>query len=296
MERSSQAVQQKITVCPICQGSSDRLFNKDHYWVRGCRACHHRFLELGTDIHHVKQVYGDSYFQGGGAGYPDYLAEAAILRRHGQRYARLLSRYMPSGRMLDVGSAAGFILKEFVGFGWQGQGLEPNLRMVDYARTHLNLQVEVGTLEQMSGEGTYDLITMIQVVAHFFDFQQALATANLKTNPGGYWLIETWNRESWMARLLGKSWHEYSPPSVLQWFSPKGICQVAAQNGFREVARGRPAKWIGGAHAKSLLRYKLQGVPLEYLFSRCLEWIPDTLTLPYPAEDLFWILFQKSSL
>jgi 2-polyprenyl-3-methyl-5-hydroxy-6-metoxy-1,4-benzoquinol methylase len=294
MKHPVQDVLKQLALCPICQNASDRLFNKDHYWIRKCSACRHQFLELHTDIKHVTQVYGDAYFQGGGAGYPDYLAEATLLRRHGQRYARLLSRYMPSGTMLDVGTAAGFILQEFVALGWQGQGVEPNLRMVDYARTRLKLQVDAGTLEQWSSPKTYDLITMIQVVAHFFDFQKALATANQQTKPGGYWLIETWNRNSWMARLLGKHWHEYSPPSVLQWFSPEGLCQVSARYGFREVARGRPAKWIGGAHAKSLLRYKFRDSPLEQLLSRGLNWIPDGLTIPYPAEDLFWILLQKS--
>jgi SAM-dependent methyltransferase len=296
MEHPAQEDITKLVACPICHGSSQRLFNKDQYWVRGCSVCQHRFLELHPTSGHVHQVYGDDYFQGGGAGYPDYLAESTLLRRHGKQYARLLSRYMPIGTMLDVGAAAGFVLQGFIDAGWQGRGIEPNQRMVDYARTQLHLQVDPGTLEQSSGQECYDLITMIQVVAHFFDIQKALATASTSTKPGGYWLIETWNRQSWMARLLGKNWHEYSPPSVLQWFSPEGICQAAAQHHFREVARGRPAKWIGGAHAKSLLRYKLNGAPFERLLSQGLNLIPDELAIPYPAEDLFWILLQKSPL
>lgn len=285
----------KIVTCPICQGSSHRLFNKYTYWIRTCKACSHQFVERHIAVSHVDQVYSDHYFQGGGAGYPDYLAEATLLRQHGQRYARLLSRYVQPGTMLDVGAAAGFILQGFVDSGWQGKGIEPNPRMAEYARTHLNLQVDAGTLEQLSSNDSYDLISMIQVVAHFFDLEQAFQTANLHTNPGGYWLIETWNRESWMARLLGKNWHEYSPPSVLQWFSPRGIRQIAAQYGFHEVAYGRPAKWINGAHAKSLLRYKLKGAPFESVLSKCLKLIPNNFSIPYPAEDLFWILLQKSS-
>jgi 2-polyprenyl-3-methyl-5-hydroxy-6-metoxy-1,4-benzoquinol methylase len=294
-EHLSQNDLHRWIACPICYGSSQRLFNKDQYWIRGCTDCHHRFLELHATIDHVHRVYGDDYFQGGGAGYPNYLAEATLLRHHGRRYAQLLSHYLPTGTLLDVGAAAGFILKGFIDSGWQGKGIEPNRHMVTHARTQLQLQVDSVPLEQLSGQERYDLVTMIQVVAHFFNFQQAFAAASLHTKPGGYWLIETWNRESWMARLLGRNWHEYSPPSVLQWFSPEGLCQAVAQHGFHEVARGRPAKWIGSAHAKSILCYKIKGHPWEQWLVQSLKIIPDGFALPYPAEDLFWILLKKSS-
>jgi ubiquinone/menaquinone biosynthesis C-methylase UbiE len=151
-----------------------------------------------------------------------------------------------------------------------------------------------GSLEEFHTSECYDLISMIQVIAHFVDPRQALEAAQQVTRPGGFWLIETWNRESWTARAFGKRWHEYSPPSVLQWFSPAGLCSLAAQFGFREAARGRPSKWINAAHAKSLLQYRLKDSPLDQIFAVASRLIPDRLALPYPAEDLFWILFQKS--
>jgi SAM-dependent methyltransferase len=166
--------------------------------------------------------------------------------------------------------------------------------MAEYARTHLNLEVATGTLEEFQSERQYDLVSMIQVVAHFVDPQRALQVAASKTREGGFWLVETWNRESWTARALGKHWHEYSPPSVLHWFSTEGLRRLAAQFGFHEVARGRPSKWIGGEHAKSLLRYRLEGSRLGRVLAGGVSLIPDRLALPYPAEDLFWTLYQKS--
>ena len=264
LERSSQ--------CPLCHADSSRLFCKHGYWIRGCQSCAHRFAELRLDPQHITTVYDDRYFQGGGAGYPNYLAEAALLRKQGRRYAKLLTRYMQPGRMLD--------------------GIEPNSNMAECARSNLDLNVQTGALELFSGP-TYDLITMIQVVPHFYELQQAFQVASAHTKSGGFWLIETWNRDSFTARLFGKNWHEYSPPSVLHWFSPVGLCQLAAQHGFEAVAQGRPAKWINAAHAKSLLRYKLRDLPLGQHWSKLLTLIPNSLNLPYPAEDLVWMLFQK---
>lgn len=281
--------------CPICDHRQNyRLFQKYGYWIRACEVCSHQFAEVTLSPTHVGCVYSDQYFQGGGAGYPNYLSEAQILRSHSQRYSQILTHYMKPGTILDVGAAAGFVLQGFLDSGWSGRGIEPNPRMADYARIRLGLTVDTGTLEQFQSSDRYDLISMIQVVPHFFGLHKAFQAAAEATKLNGFWLIETWNRESCTARAFGQNWHEYSPPSVLHWFSPAGLQRLAAQYGFREIARGRPAKWINGAHAKSLLRYKLEGSGLGKIATKMLGIIPKQLLIPYPAEDLFWALFQKS--
>lgn len=281
--------------CPICSGATRRLFARHGYWIRGCQTCGHRCAEIAPSAEHVARVYGDAYFQGGGDGYPDYLGEASLIRGHGRWYARLLSRYTPPGTVLDIGAAAGFVLQGFLDSGWGGRGLEPNPRMADHARTRLELLVDTSTLEGSDCPERYDLISMVQVVAHFYDLRQALQQAARLTRPAGFWLIETWNRESWTARVLGEHWHEYSPPSVLHWFSPEGLQRLAAQFGFRQIARGRPPKWIGGAHARSLLRHRFEDSRLGRCAGRLLGLIPDRLAIPYPGDDLFWALFQGAA-
>ncbi len=254
-----------MTICPICNSEADKLFQKHGCWISECQGCGHRFVGIVPSPDHIQRVYGDHYFQGGGAGYPDYLSEKEAITARGKRYARLLSRYMRPGIVIDVGAAAGFILKGFVDSGWSGIGIEPNPRMADYACVHVGVRVETRTLEQFQNGDRYDLVSMIQVVAHFVDVRQAFQAAAEVTRSGGFWLIETWNRESLTARTLGKYWHEYSPPSVQHWFSPEGLQRLVLQFGFREVARGRPARWIKGRHAKSLLRYNLEGLRMGRL-------------------------------
>jgi SAM-dependent methyltransferase len=166
--------------------------------------------------------------------------------------------------------------------------------MSAYGRAQLGLQIETGSLELFSSSQQFDVVSMIQVIAHFFDIRQALQKATELTRPGGLWLIETWDRNSWFARIFGRQWHEYSPPSVLHWFSSSGLSRFISQFGFSEIARGKPKKRISGQHARSLLMYKLQGLPLEGFLKRLII-IPDDIVLPYPAFDLFWVLLQKNS-
>jgi SAM-dependent methyltransferase len=280
--------------CPICNEAVRPLFRKHGYWIQGCTGCGHRFADVGNPSDHVDRVYGDEYFHGGGAGYSDYLVEAEILRKHGRRYGRLLEKHMQPGTVLDVGAAAGFVLQGLVDAGWNARGIEPNLQMSDHARTHLKLRVDNGSLESFNTEERFDLIAMIQVVAHFLDLRKAFQAAADLTKPGGAWLIETWNRESWTARIFGRQWHEYSPPSVVHWFTPATLRNLAGQFGFREVARGRPAKWLNAAHAVSLLQYKLEGSIPGRIVSGTGRLIPRNIPLPYLGDDLFWSLLQSS--
>lgn len=252
----------------------------------------HRFAEMTNTVEHIKNIYQDIYFNGGGDGYPDYLHEREIITNHGKRYGRILNKYTVPGSLLDVGTAAGFILNGFEESGWCGLGLEPNLHMAEYGRSHLGLKIENGSLEQFSFDQQFDLVSMIQVIAHFFDIRKALQKAADVTKPGGYWLIETWDNESWIAKLSGRYWHEYSPPSVLNWFSPSRINHLAAQFGFSEVARGKPVKEINGEHVKSLIGNMLKN-PLGGLLRAGLKIIPNHLVFRYHSIDLFWMLLQK---
>ncbi len=280
--------------CVVCKKSDiKKLFYKNNYWICACNTCDHRFVEFQNSPDHVKHVYDDVYFQDGGAGYPDYLGEQNILIKHGQRYARLLSQFMKPGEVLDVGAAAGFILKGFVNSGWLGMGIEPNQKMTAYGKMTFGLNIVAEPLEEFSSDHQFDLINMIQVIAHFYDLRKALQKSTTLIKADGCILIETWNKDSWLAKFLKSNWHEYNPPSVLNFFSPVSLRTIMAQFGFHQVAVGRPLKWISGRHAKSVIKYNLKTSRFTQLAADLVNVMPDQLTIPYPSADLFWALFKK---
>ncbi len=277
-------------ICPLCSSESKIAFEAKGFPVRDCGTCRHRFTGVFTKENHVEKIYADSYFTGGGAGYSDYFAEGEMLQNRGRAYAKILSKYAGAGKMLDVGAAAGFILKGFTDEGWTGAGIEPNFQMARFGREQLNLNVLQGDFENFQTAEKFDLISMIQVAAHFHNPRRAFENAAGLLKRNGLLLVETWNRASLSARIFGKNWHEYSPPSVLQCFSPDGLTEFLHGFGFEKTAMGRPGKKISGRHAKSLLQYRLGEKSLFYPF---LKMIPDKINLPYPAEDLFWAIYRK---
>jgi len=273
-------------LCPLCNSDPKRAFEIKGFTVLDCSACGHRFADIKADEQHVAEQYDDSYFNGGGAGYSDYSAEAEMLRSRGKMYADKIASFTKPGKMLDVGAAAGYILKGFHDKGWSGTGVEPNASMAAFGRDTLGLDLRQGSLEAFDPDETFDMVSMIQVAAHFYDPASAFTKAHKLLKPNGVLLIETWDRESLSARIFGKNWHEYSPPSVLNWFSKDGLTSYLDTVGFDRVAGGRPSKKISGGHVRSLLKYRLGD---NFL----LKLIPEQINFPYPSEDLFWALYRK---
>jgi SAM-dependent methyltransferase len=277
--------------CKLCGGSLTVQFVKHGFDVADCDNCRHRQTVLAptSATEHVEKVYGDAYFTDGGAGYVDYLAEGAMLRNRGRRYGEILKRHAHGGNLLDVGAAAGFLMQGMADVGWTVSGIEPNDTMAAFGRTNLGLDLRTGTLESVTPGQTFDAVSMIQVMAHFVDPVEVIEKVRSLTKPGGLLLIETWDRTSRTARALGPKWHEYSPPSVLHWWGRTELTHLLSRQGFQIQDTGRMTKWVAGHHAKSLLA---NGGGMAAKVGRV---IPDRLQIPYPSEDLFWSVYERSA-
>jgi len=95
--------------CQICGGVASLAFTKNNYRILECKSCNHYFTELRVTPEKVHEIYNDSYFYGGGDGYSDYTLEGEMLVKRGEYYARKIRKCISSGKVLDVGAAAGFI-------------------------------------------------------------------------------------------------------------------------------------------------------------------------------------------
>lgn len=265
----------------------------NNYVIYDCTFCDHRFVKIEKEPEHVTANYGDTYFfSGESGGYPDYLKESEVLFQRGKKYAEILKKIgIKEGNLLDVGSAAGFILKGFISEGWNGEGIEPNLTMVNYARNELGLNVSQASLEQFESAIKYDCVIMIQVMAHFYDLEKVISKLNSLLDDGKYLLIETWDRKSITAKVLGWKWHEYSPPTVIHWFSAKSLIKMFEKNNFSLVKKGRLFKKINVDHARTLLSEKFK----SKLLFKLLKLIPDKMNFIYPSEDLFYIILKKKA-
>jgi 2-polyprenyl-3-methyl-5-hydroxy-6-metoxy-1,4-benzoquinol methylase len=285
--------------CVLCGGRTAVAFQVDEIDLVDCSACGHRQANLAVDKAHVERVYDDSYFEGGGAGYEDYHSEGDLLRARGKRYGRILTRHRSPaapGRILDIGAAAGFLMEGFTREGWAPTGLEPNDRMAASGRAR-GLDLRTGSAEdllpqlQQAGEH-FDAVSIIQVIAHVGDPVELVSAVCKILRPGGLVLIETWDRASVSARLFKQRWHEYSPPSVVQWFTRPELDRMMHAAACTKVAAGRYPKWITASHGRQLVEHRMG---TDHVVSKAARAIPARLKVPYPGDDLFWSLYRRSA-
>lgn len=281
------------TCCPICDERGTFAFEVRGYSLADCLDCQHRFLDEDLIETHTQQHYGDDYFTDGGAGYTDYIGQGSLVESYGRRYAKVLKPFCPPGKLLDVGSAAGFLMSGFKDQGWDAIGLEPNDNMADEASTRFGFDTIRGAVEDVHISVEFDLATMVQVIAHFRDLRLAVSKIAASVRTGGHVLVETWDFQSLPARVMGHAWHEYSPPTVVNWFSRKSLDNLMLQLGLQRVASGKPRKKISARHAVSLLGHSLLTHAGSQRLATFVHRTPQTLLLPYPSFDVFWALYCK---
>ena len=68
------------------------------------------------------------------------------------------------------------LLKGFENKGWQGTGIEPNASMAEYGKKIVGVNVITGTIETIKLEEKYDLIIIIQVIAHINNISSSINT------------------------------------------------------------------------------------------------------------------------
>ncbi len=281
--------------CTICEREATSSFHAQSYRLFTCAQCDYAFLDPAVaHALRTETLFDDAYFRGGGdgAGYTNYLAESRLLRAHGARYGRLL-RAAGATHVLDVGAAAGFILRGLIDAGCSGVGIEPNASMRAYAVDELALDVRWTTLEAFATGEQFDAVALLQVVDHLEDIRRSFAQVRALTNPGGLCLVEFGNRGSLTARVLASAWHEYAPPSVRRVFSLHALRRLLAQYGFALHAWGHPPKYLRADHALALLSYKAGSSVLGRLLRRLSGAIPADAKLRYYGDDIAWALFKK---
>jgi 2-polyprenyl-3-methyl-5-hydroxy-6-metoxy-1,4-benzoquinol methylase len=150
-----------------------------------------------------------------------------------QKRHRAIMRYIPPGRLLDIGCATGAFLDNMRERGWEVAGIEPSVRAATYAREELGLDVQNTALEtaQLESE-SFDLVTMWNVLEHLSDPQRALHRIRETLRVGGLLVFAIPNVESYAVRLFGKYWAGYDIPRHLFVFPRATLERMVQVAGF----------------------------------------------------------------
>lgn len=252
---------EKIAACIAC-GSTERSVwgTKNNYTLFRCVRCGLvAVIPVPSSTH---EMYAASdYFSGAekGFGYVDYDADKEAMRSVFEDYLARAEALLPAkGKLLDVGAATGFFVALANARGWDGEGIEVS----DYAAARgraRGLRIPTGTLSNFAAApGSYELITMFDVIEHVTDPRSELTSAATALVKGGVLLITTPDAGSAFARVFGTRWHLVVPPEHLFYFTKRGMRTLLESLGFEVQSITRPGKRF----------------TLRYFFATVARWCP----------------------
>lgn len=231
--------------CPACgqPTAQRRLFAKNGCDVLRCAAC--GLGRAQAPGFTPGQYYTEEYFSGGHAdGYADYRGAEPILRREFARTVALIRKFRPSGRLLDIGCAYGFLLEEARPF-YDVSGIEIAAEAAAFCRKR-GLRVLTGAADEaaLAQLGAMDVIVMLDVIEHLPDPLATLRLCRRQLNPGGILVITTGDFASLYARLAGAHWRLMTPPQHLWFYTPDSLRQLAEAAGLRLEVCAHPWKLV----------------------------------------------------
>lgn len=96
-----------------------------------------------------------------------------------------IPKFVPGGKILEIGCSHGALLTELKNLGWDVQGIEMSEKMADYARS-VGLDVSGKRIEDNDyTENGFDVIIMNMVLEHLYDPFQNLKRITSWIKPGG---------------------------------------------------------------------------------------------------------------
>lgn len=299
--------------CMVCGGVLHKPYaDKNGYHMRKCAACGLVSVFPLPKDDESAAVYAKDYFSGAskGFGYVDYDADKEAMRPVFVRYLAHIERLLPSakagaagsragsgksvGRLMDIGAATGFFVALANGRGWEASGIEISEYAAGLARSR-GLDVKTGTLDGFAAfpAGSFDLVTMWDVIEHMPDPSKDLARAWDLLKKGGLLAINTPDSGSLYARIMGSRWHLLVPPEHIWYFNRKSLKSLLDENGFEALEIGCVGKLFTLEYVLHTL-YRWQKLGLwRSLLSYAEKHAVGKLAVPINLRDNMFVLARK---
>jgi 2-polyprenyl-3-methyl-5-hydroxy-6-metoxy-1,4-benzoquinol methylase len=197
-----------------------------------CRRCGLQYIapRLRDDLIFAGYTQGDD---------PTYVSQLAARERTFAAALGEIERLAGGrGRLLDIGTAAGAFVASAVKQGWEAEGCEPNHWLAEWGARHYGIRIrQGGVFDQAYEPGSFDVVTLWDVIEHTPDPAAVLAHCATLLRPGGILIVNYPDIGSWIARALRRRWLFLT--SVHLWyFDRRTIRRILERTGFAvEVVR-----------------------------------------------------------
>ncbi|MFQ5584801.1 MAG: class I SAM-dependent methyltransferase [Calditrichia bacterium] len=203
--------------CFICGSYESSLlfeFNYDiiqgNFIIRKCESCGLLFNSPRLIDDELFKLYGKDYYFFNRSDCDEFKRITSIYLRT----IALIDDEIEQKKILEIGSAKGYLLALLKYLDWEVQGIEVSPEATQYAVKNFAVPVFNGTVEDYANENTaikYPLILAIDVIEHVPDPINFISNINKIIEDNGLLIIDTPNGGSKNIENLGSGWTGFNP-------------------------------------------------------------------------------------
>ena len=214
--------------------------------IHTCKTCGFRFC---PDVGDATPMYAEL----ADTAYEDTRAARSVQAAH---LVAVLQRWMPRGRVLDVGAGSGILVEQLQTSGYAPQGVDPSAWLVEAAQRR-GLPVVAGVFPHPAFPGPWDAITLVDVLEHVHRPVPLLTEVARALRPGGIALVVTPDVGSHVATRMGARWWHFRVAHI-GYFNRATLERALQRAGLEPLAWIRPTWYF----------------PVDYLAERVAKYVP----------------------
>jgi 2-polyprenyl-3-methyl-5-hydroxy-6-metoxy-1,4-benzoquinol methylase len=262
------------TTCPICQYDTlnpylqvtDHSISKETFPLVQCASCQFLFTQNVP-----QEANAGPYYQS-----EDYISHSdtakglinkvyhAVRNLMLRKKRRIIARYAPGKKVLDVGCGTGYFLNHLKQNNYHTTGVEISEDAKKVAQEKFGLNVHAPSdLTNGKLDKDYDAITLWHVLEHLYDLNGFMQTFHQSLSTNGVLVIAVPNHKSLDASYYRDKWSAYDVPRHLWHFSPETIRKLATKHQF-EIVRYKRLPFDPFYNCMLSEKYNANGMPFIF--------------------------------
>lgn len=145
---------------------------------------------------------------------------------------KTIEKYLTVSKILDIGASVGIFLAVCKERGWKTKGIELTKKAAEIAKSTGSDIIYGDFLKvELNGE-KFDAVTLWDLIEHISSPQKTLLKVREFIKDGGILALSTPNPESAFVKFKRKSWHLWSEPTHIHYFTLDTIKKLLLDTGF----------------------------------------------------------------
>lgn len=259
--------------CPICGDTKLKYkYTINNFTLVQCQSCKLLFVKEKCS----QQELDHNYKANEGVTVEEdwvYLDQenAENLKYYYRNLRILILNKISAGKIFDVGCNTGQFLDEMEGFECYGIDRSPSHGKI--AKEKYGKNIFVGTFEDYQSPGfLFDCVTLQDVLDHMVDPLEALKKCNKLLKPNGLLVIKVHDMSSLCARIMGRKFYAFIPPTHLFYFNRTALAMALEKASFNIIF----FKHLGHLMFLSAIFYRLSRGRRESIFFKLFKLIDGT--------------------